>query len=280
MEYGQKFLKYKGKIVFEKFGTPYFDRMPKEFFENEACFIFVNEGEFSVRTQDQYFNFKKGNSLIAKCLNYFFETNEDQRKSSEGIEVIGVLFYPDLVEELFQFDLSQSTHSFDFNVKQIEVDALLLNFKNSINILIDNPELADEMMIKTKLKEFVLLITKSVSAPSQLDFLAAMFKPNHSSLKEVVMNNIYSNLSLDEYAALCHMSTSTFKRQFKETFNSTPKKFINQQKLKKAIQLLGKEELRISDIAYECGFDSLATFNRLFKEEFSKSPTTYKLELN
>ena len=182
--------------------------------------------------------------------------------------------------ELFQFDLSQSTHTVDFNVKQIEVDALLLNFKNSINILIDNPELADEMMIKTKLKEFILLITKSVSAPSQLDFLAAMFKPNHSSLKEVVMNNIYSNLSLDEYAALCHMSTSTFKRQFKETFNSTPKKFINQQKLQKAIQLLGKEELRISDIAYECGFDSLATFNRLFKEEFSKSPTTYKLELN
>ena len=280
MEYGQKFLKYKGKIVFEKFGTPYFDRMPKEFFENEACFIFVNEGEFSIRTQDQYFNFKKGNSLIAKCLNYFFETNEAQRKLSEGIEVIGVLLYPDLVEELFQFDLSQSTHTVDFNVKQIEVDALLLNFKNSINILIDNPELADEMMIKTKLKEFILLITKSVSAPSQLDFLAAMFKPNHSSLKEVVMNNIYSNLSLDEYAALCHMSTSTFKRQFKETFNSTPKKFINQQKLQKAIQLLGKEELRISDIAYECGFDSLATFNRLFKEEFSKSPTTYKLELN
>ena len=34
--------------------------------------------------------------------------------------MIGVLLYPDLVEELFQFDLSQSTHTVDFNVKQIE----------------------------------------------------------------------------------------------------------------------------------------------------------------
>lgn len=280
MEYGQKFLKYKGRIVFEKFATPYFDRAPKEYFENEACFIFVNEGEFSVRTQDNYFNFKKGNSLIAKCLNYFFETNKVQRQSGEGIEVIGILLYPDLVEELFQFDLSKSTHTYDFNVKQIEVDALLLNFKQSVNILIDHPELADEVMIKTKLKEFVLLISKSISAPSQLDFLAAMFRPNHSTLKEVVLSNVYSNLSIDEYAKLCHMSTSTFKRQFQEVFDTTPKKFINQQKLKKAVQLLGKEEFRITDIAYECGFESLATFNRVFKGQFKKSPTNYKLELN
>ena len=56
-----KILTYKGRIVFEKLRLPYFDRMPKEYFEKEACFIFVNEGEFSVRSQSEYLNFKKGN---------------------------------------------------------------------------------------------------------------------------------------------------------------------------------------------------------------------------
>ena len=85
-------MKYKGQIVFEKLSTPYFERVPKEYKENEACFIFINQGEMSLRSQTAYFKLKSGDGLLAKCLNYFFETNETQRTSSEGIEVVGVIF--------------------------------------------------------------------------------------------------------------------------------------------------------------------------------------------
>jgi len=84
MEPAKKILTYKGRIVLEKLRVPYFDRMPKEYFENEACFIFVNEGEFSVRSQSEYLNLKKGTGLLAKCLNYFFETDKAQRSVGTG----------------------------------------------------------------------------------------------------------------------------------------------------------------------------------------------------
>ena len=119
----------------------------------------------------------KNTGVLAKCLNYFFETNKEQQKMGDGVEVVAVLLYPKLVQELFEFDLSTSNYSIDYNIKQVEVDRLLRNYKESINILLDNPELADESIIKNKLKEFVLLMTKSQNAPSQLDFLAALFKP-------------------------------------------------------------------------------------------------------
>ena len=278
MNYGQKILKYRGQIVFEKLSLPYFNRLPKEFFENEACFIFVNEGEFSVRSQTEYLNFKKGKGLLAKCLNYFFETTENQRKIGDVIEVIGVLLYPSMVEELFQFDLSNSVNTVGFNLKKIQIDALLANYKDSINILLDNPELADEAMIKTKLKEFVLLISKSQGAPSQLDFLAAMFKPNFSDFKTIVHKNIYSSLSLNELASLCHMSTSSFKRKFKEVFDQSPKKYIALKKAEKAAVMLRSKHLRISDIAFASGFETIATFNRNFKSQFGKSPSEYRLD--
>ena len=75
MKYEEKYLKYKGRIVFGKQSMPYFDRMPKEYFEDEACFVFVNKGEISIRSQNDYMDLNKNHAILAKCLNYYFETN-------------------------------------------------------------------------------------------------------------------------------------------------------------------------------------------------------------
>ncbi|PCJ63615.1 MAG: AraC family transcriptional regulator [Bacteroidetes bacterium] len=273
-----KVLKYKGHVVFEKIAMSGFDRIPKQYQNNEACFMFINEGEFSVRTPNEFLSFKKGKGLLAKCFDYFFETNTKQKIKNNGrIEVLGILLYPSIVEELFQFDISDSTHYVNYNAKQIQIDGLLNNFKESINMLLDNPELADEALIKTKIKEFVLLITKTLNAPSQLDFLAAMFRKNDTEFRTTINNNMYSNLSVDEFAQLCAMSVSSFKRKFKETFNESPKRYLGKMKLEKSIRMLASKDTRISEIAYDCGFETISTFNRSFKTQYGESPSDYRL---
>jgi len=272
-----KVITYRGKVVFEKITMPYFKRIPKLFEKNEACFMFVNKGEFSIREPESFISYKRGKGLLAKCFDYFFETNKSQRESSDSIEVLGVILRQQMMEELFHFDLSTSDYKVDFNIKQFQIDALLANYKESINILLDNPEIADEALIKTKLKEFVLLLSKSENAPSELDFLAAMFRRPSSEFRSTVNNNLYADLSLAELAKLCNISIATFKRRFKEVYKESPKKYISKMKMEKASQLLAVKENRISDIAYECGFDSLGTFNRNFKIHFGKSPSEYRL---
>ncbi len=275
--YKQKVIKYKDQIVFMKLSMPYFDRVQKQYIKDEACFMFVNKGAFSIRSQDDYMNLNKDSAVLAKCLNYFYETNDQQKKCDDGVESTGVFLYPSMIKELFEFDITTSNYTFDFNLKKIEVDLLLDNYKKSINILLDNPELADENMIKTKLKEFILLMSKSQQAPSQLDFLSALFKPNEVDFKTTIQHNLYANLSLEELAALCHLSISSFKRKFKLVYNESPKRYIVKKKVEKAAALLKSNDLRISDIAYDVGFDSLATFNRNFTNIFKKSPSEYRL---
>jgi len=51
MEDGLKTLELKGRVVFQKLRIRSFTRLPKEYHENEAYFVFVNEGEFQVRSQ-------------------------------------------------------------------------------------------------------------------------------------------------------------------------------------------------------------------------------------
>ncbi|MTI32142.1 helix-turn-helix domain-containing protein [Xanthovirga aplysinae] len=280
MEFKEQVIKYKGRPVFIKLSMPYFDRTLKHYVEDEACFMFVNKGEVGVRSQEDYFKLNKNKAMLAKCLNYFFEPSDDESKCVDGIESVGIFLYPSVVEDLFEFDLSTSSYSLDYNLKQIEVDRLLEHYRESIDILLDNPELADDNMVKTKLKEFVLLMTKSQQAPSQLDFLAALFKPNEVGFKTTIQHNLYANLSLDELATLCHLSLSSFKRKFKEVFNDSPKKYIARKKVEKAAELLKANDLRVSDIAYDVGFESLATFNRNFINIYGKSPSEYRLSQN
>jgi AraC-like DNA-binding protein len=273
----QKTISYKGRVVFQKVRAGSFTRIPKEYYENEACFIFVNQGEFGVRTQTETLLLNTETALLAKCLNYFFESTKKSPDQEDNVEVIGLLFYPELAQDLFDFDISNSKHTVDYNLMQVPVNQLLDHYKESISILLDNPELADEQFIKNKLREFVILMTKTVKAPSELDFLASMFKPNFAKFEEVIQHNLYTDLSIDELAVLCHMSLSSFKRKFKEVYDESPARYMAKMKINRATDMLRKMEIRISDIAYDLGYDSLTTFNRAFKEHTGKSPTEYRM---
>ena len=277
MEFQEQVITYKDRIVFIKLSMPFFNRTLKNYVEEEACFMFVNKGEVGVRSSEDYLLLNRSTGMLAKCLHYFFEPSDNQDACKDGIESIGIFLYPSLVKDLFEFDVSTSNHTVDFNVKQVQIDRLLENYKQSIDILLDNPELVDDSIIKNKLKEFVLLISKSQEAPSQLDFLAALFKPNEVDFRSTIHQNLYANLSLEELATLCHLSISSFKRKFKTIFGESPKKYISKKKVEKAAELLKANDLRVSDIAYDVGFDSLATFNRNFTSVYGKSPSEYRL---
>ncbi len=276
MSYQDIVISYKGQIVFGRRLTPYFNRAPMEYQADEACFMFLNKGELSLRAQNEKVRLNKENAVLAKCLNYFYETDKEQRNSSENLDLILVKIHPSIIEEIFEFDLIDSNYQTDYNVKPILVDKLRENFRESISILLDNPELVDENIVKHKLKEFILILSKSQNAPSHLDFLSALFRPIDVEFKTIVKSNIYADLALEEMAFLCHLSLSSFNRKFREVYKENPKKHLVRKKVEKASELLKHTNSRISDIAFDVGFDSLATFNRNFAKLNGKPPSKYR----
>jgi len=48
---------------------------------------------------------------------------------------------------------------------------------------------------------------------------------------------------------------------------------LNELRMRKAAELLGQRQGRISDIAFECGFNDLSYFNRCFRRRFGLTPT-------
>jgi len=115
-----------------------------------------------------------------------------------------------------------------------------------------------------------------VSAPSEMDFIASMFKPHFAQFEEVIQHNLYADLTLDELAKLCHMSLSTFKRKFNSTYSEPPKKYITRLKVQKAVELLKQTDMRVSDVVFQTGFESVSSFNRAFKNVLGRTPSEYR----
>lgn len=93
---------------------------------------------------------------------------------------------------------------------------------------------------------------------------------------QFVEKNYYKQLTLDEVAKVASFSVYHFTRFFKETTGMTFLQYLNNYRIARAVKYLGKTNDSITEIAFQSGFGSIKSFNRVFKEIKGSSPTQYR----
>ncbi|MDR6871479.1 AraC-like DNA-binding protein [Bosea sp. BE125] len=83
-------------------------------------------------------------------------------------------------------------------------------------------------------------------------------------------------LSLTQLAGEAAMSPYHFLRTFKALIGMTPHQFLLRTRLNRSALLLHRSELGVAQIAFDCGFGDLSTFNRHFRLAMGKSPSAYR----
>jgi AraC-like DNA-binding protein/ligand-binding sensor protein len=103
--------------------------------------------------------------------------------------------------------------------------------------------------------------------------------PVITKAKQYIEEHHADDLSLGEVAKAVHTSSFYFCKLFKRAtgFNFTV--FVSRLRVEKSKNLLLNPNLRVSEIAYEVGFQSLTHFNRIFKKITGQSPTEYRAQL-
>lgn len=96
-----------------------------------------------------------------------------------------------------------------------------------------------------------------------------------SAVTEYIENNYMQTITLDTLAQINGRSKFELCRKFKSATGRTLTDYVNYVRLCRAKALL-KENMKITDIAYECGFSSVQYFNRTFKKYNGCSPGNYK----
>jgi len=94
--------------------------------------------------------------------------------------------------------------------------------------------------------------------------------------KRYIQDRFNERISLDEAAQAVNASTRHFCKVFKETTGITFTDYLARVRVEKAKHLLQNPHLRVSEIAFETGFDSISQFNRSFKRIAGMSPTLFR----
>lgn len=83
-------------------------------------------------------------------------------------------------------------------------------------------------------------------------------------------------LDLEQISSHACFSRFHFLRLFRQAFNKTPHQYLVERRIEKAKELLSADQLRVTDVCFEVGFQSLGSFSSLFHKSVGHPPVTFR----
>lgn len=108
-----------------------------------------------------------------------------------------------------------------------------------------------------KILELFHLLNHLVPEKEFTEFLFQLTLPKKRNIKTFVEHNFDKPLNIEDYAYLTGRSVSTFRRDFKAQFKTTPKKWLKEKRIEKAVHLLHNQEISVTQLAYEVGYENI-----------------------
>ena len=87
--------------------------------------------------------------------------------------------------------------------------------------------------------------------------------------------HFHRKIDIREVAQHCHLTEAAFCRYFKKMTRLTFTEFLNQYRINVAKRMLLRDQ-NVSESCYQCGFESLSYFNRVFKRLTNENPLSFK----
>ncbi|MFK7905201.1 MAG: helix-turn-helix domain-containing protein, partial [Chitinophagales bacterium] len=149
----------------------------------------------------------------------------------------------------------------------------ILQYLTSLQYLSQVVKKENSQVFKVKIMEF---LTLAIAENEHLNVLTQLkhFTQHQSpqNLGVFMSENFDKPLTIADYAYLTGRSLSTFRREFKAKFGVSPHKWISQERMKKAKEMLEKGNQSVADIAYHVGYENVSHFISAFKKYHGHTP--------
>ena len=83
-------------------------------------------------------------------------------------------------------------------------------------------------------------------------------------------------LDVEALARGIHVSAGHLSRQFKQTYGESPYAYLMTRRIERAMALLRRGDISVTDVCFEVGFSSLGTFSTRFSELVGVPPSAYR----
>ncbi|WPQ62753.1 AraC family transcriptional regulator [Chitinophaga sancti] len=153
------------------------------------------------------------------------------------------------------------------------LDPFLQNFLHSLELMLATGKPISRAMRVLKFEELMLYMVDKY--PQEVLSLRTANKDEHD-FRQAVEAHIENNITVDELAFLCNMSTSTFKRRFARIYGVAPSKWYLQKRMEMAATLLLNNREKPSDVYHKVGYENHSSFTQSFKQVFGLTPSEYQ----
>jgi AraC-like DNA-binding protein len=238
-------------------------------------FAFISSGKKIWRTIYNSYEVYEGDILfIKKGANLAHQFFDD--KFCAIFVFIPDEFIADFVKKNSAVVNTQKDVSDQDAVLVVKPDELLQNYYHSIQSYLSLSQKPNDQLLILKFEELLLSLFANKKHEALTDYFVSLCQGQEHQMTRIMEANFAYNLKLEEYAELCNMSLSTFKRYFKQYFKVTPANWLKGKRLDLAFHRLMTTESSISEISFECGFEDTSHFIRVFKERYDQPPLKYR----
>lgn len=234
-------------------------------------FVYVIDGVVCVTADDRIHTLKTGDVIFHKPMEFHKlkivnETSASLLIMSFYLEGDSISYFENAVFSLgadAQDKIEQIITFLRKNRPEENKNNYLFKLKND-SVLIQETANYTELFLMSLLNSDVK--TKEVTTRSAL-----MYKKIINAMKE----NVENNLTVDELADLCGMSTSNLKKVYSMYSVFSIHKYFVKLKIARAIEML-EEGYNVTEISDKLGFNNQNYFSIVFKRETSMSPLNYR----
>lgn len=233
-------------------------------------FVYVLAGKKQWNTQQAEYMVYKGELIFVKkganIIHKFFD---------EQFCALLIFMPDDYIKDVLQLQpqaFAQVKEEITDSVVPVYLDDTLHFYFQSLSSYFFRQEAPSAALIEVKFKELLLNIISSGRNNGISAYLKSLFYSTQTSIRAIMEANFRYRLSMEDFAKLCNRSLSAFKTGFKEIYHSSPGRWLTVKRLEYARDLLRTTNKTIAEIVFECGFENVSHFARIFKEKYGLTP--------
>lgn len=206
-------------------------------------------------------------------------------KIEEPLEFINIWFDVQLLDLFDKVLIERSEHLFqaisaNHLYKLQNDDMYIVQIKRVINEIFKESEgknTAYFQIVKSQLGILVALLLRIYGITLDADMVVGDKRYVYiEKSMEYINDNIGEKFTLTHLADLAHMSPRYYCTFFKKVNGISPWEYITRKKIVMAQEILSSTDKTIIEVAFECGFNTAANFNRAFKKHVGYTPSEFK----
>lgn len=244
-------------------------------FHHSYEIVFIKNGRGKIIVENKIHEYQNGALIfLGPCLPHFSFSNNT---FEDNFEIV-IHFDREFVEK---------------RIKRIPEFSTLISFiQKSEQVILYNPEFKEKqtaifesIVNLSPIEQLASIFNLLCKFSTSLDYQFLLAKPlknlysNNKQSKIIFdfINENYSNhISTKDVAQHLNMTTNSFCKLFKKLTNKSFITYLNEYRIHRAVKLIEDKEHNISEIAFQCGFENLSYFSKVFSQVKNTSPNNYK----